>query len=68
MKTPVHSKLLHAVKTEPSRGGSQKGRQYLDFEKVIQEEFGIIKNIGVLLSETSHLKSSSAQEFDEPNA
>jgi hypothetical protein len=68
MKIPVQSKSLQAFQTESSGGGSQKGPQYSDFEEVIQKDFGIIKNIGVLLSQTSEPKSSSAQEFDEPDA
>jgi hypothetical protein len=68
MKIPVQSKSLHAFQTESSGGGSEKGPQYSDFGEVIQQDFGIIKNIGVLLSQTNDPISSSAQEFDEPNA
>ena len=67
MKISVQSRLLHAGQIESSSGGSQEGLQYSDFENVIQKEFGIINNIGVLLSQTSGPTSSSAQEFDEPN-
>ena len=68
MNIPVQSKILEAVKTELSGGGSQEGLQYSDFAKVIQKEFGIINNIGVLLSQTSDPTSSSAQELHGPNA
>jgi hypothetical protein len=68
MKIPVKSKSLNAFQTESFGVGSQNGPWYSDFGKVIQNEFGIVKNIGVLLSQTSGPTSSSAQEFDEPNA
>ena len=68
MNIPVQSKLPQALQTESSGGRSQKGLQYSDFAKVIQKEFGIINNIGVLLSQTSDPTSSSAQELHGPNA
>jgi hypothetical protein len=68
MKILVQTKSLQASKTESSGGGSQKSPQYSDFGEVIQKEFGIIKNIGVLLSQSSDPTSSRAQEFDGRNA
>jgi hypothetical protein len=68
MKIPGKSKSLHKVETDSSGGGPQKDPQYSDFEEVMQNQFGIITNIGVLLSQTSAPTSSSAQEFDRPNA
>jgi hypothetical protein len=48
----VHGQSKSVPKAEawPPLGDSQKTLQYSDFDKVIQKDFGIMNNIGLLFS------------------
>jgi hypothetical protein len=67
MDPPLQSQLLHGMKRKIPRGGAEKAPQYSDFSKVIQKEFGILNNIGVLFSHSSEKTSQGDQGFDKPN-
>jgi hypothetical protein len=58
------SKSVQRVQTMPPHGDSDQTLQYSDFDRVIQQDFGIIKDVAILFSQSSHQTILDDQESD----
>jgi hypothetical protein len=64
MITQVQSKSVQGAQTKPPARDSDETIQYSDFDRLIQKDFGIINDVGILFSQSSDQISLDAEESD----
>lgn len=64
MIAPGQSKSVQGVQTKPPHGDSDQALEYSDFDRVIQEEFGIINEVAILFSQSSDQTILDDKESD----
>ena len=64
MITQVQSKSAQGTQPKPPPADSDETVQYWDFDRVIEKNFGIINDVGILFSQSSDQMSLDAEESD----
>jgi hypothetical protein len=64
MITQGQSKSIQGVQTMPPHRDSDQTLQYSDFDRVIKEDFGIIKDVAILFSQSSDQTILDDEESD----
>jgi hypothetical protein len=67
MNIPVRSQSLYVIHRKSSDSASGDTPGYTDFDQVIENEFGIINEIGGLFAQSSEPSSLEAQGSDQLN-